>query len=204
MGRGGKRESAASVLAAVVAAAFFLFCFFALEWDFFLCALLSIGLFAGIFLLARPSAKVRSRLEEEERSAREKLRDARKDLAGIRACAQSIRDPELSGKAQRLARTADGILDYLEKHPDHVEGARRFLEYYQVNAAALLNRYVALQQEEMKTEEDGHLKQSACRAVDALTQAFEKQYRNLLQNELMDMDAEIQVIEQMIKMEGLL
>ena len=134
----------------------------------------------------------------------EKLRDARKDLAGIRACAQSIRDPELSGKAQRLARTADGILDYLEKHPDHVEGARRFLEYYQVTAAALLNRYVALQQEEMKTEEDGHLKQSACRAVDALTQAFEKQYRNLLQNELMDMDAEIQVIEQMIKMEGLL
>ena len=62
MGRGGKRESAASVLAAVVAAAFVLFCFFALECDFFLCALLSIGLFAGIFLLAMPSAKVLSRM----------------------------------------------------------------------------------------------------------------------------------------------
>ena len=58
MGRGGKRESAASVLAAVVAAAFFLFCLFALEWDFFLCALLSIGLFAGIFLGDIPGFRV--------------------------------------------------------------------------------------------------------------------------------------------------
>ena len=182
---------------------FFLICFFALQWNFLLCTLLAIGLFAGLMLLTRPSPMAMERLEEEA-TAREKLREARKDFVKIQECAQRIRDPQLSQKAQRLARSADGILDYLEKHPDRVEGARRFLEYYQTTAAALLNRYVVLQQEEMKTEEDGHLRQSACRAADALIQAFEKQYRNLLQNELMDMDADIQVIEQMMKMEGLL
>ena len=203
MKAGGKKEGLRSVLSSVVAAAFFLICFFALQWNFLLCTLLAIGLFAGLMLLTRPSPMAMERLEEEA-TAREKLREARKDFVKIQECAQRIRDPQLSQKAQRLARSADGILDYLEKHPDRVEGARRFLEYYQTTAAALLNRYVVLQQEEMKTEEDGHLRQSACRAADALIQAFEKQYRNLLQNELMDMDADIQVIEQLMKMEGLL
>ena len=89
MKAGGKKEGLRSVLSSVVAAAFFLICFFALQWNFLLCTLLAIGLFAGLMLLTRPSPKAMERLEEEA-TAREKLREARKDFVKIQAEPRAI------------------------------------------------------------------------------------------------------------------
>ena len=101
----------------------------------------------------------------------------------------------------RLHRMAAGILAYLEKHPDRIDMARRFIDYYQDTASSLLARYVELQNSGLDTPEIQKLKEDVKKATAALNKAFEQQFARIMSSEILDMDVEIRTIESMMKME---
>ena len=101
----------------------------------------------------------------------------------------------------RLHRTAAGLLAYLEKHPDRIDMARRFIDYYQDTASSLLARYVELQNSGLDTPEIQKLKEDVKKATAALNKAFEQQFARIMSSEILDMDVEIRTIESMMKME---
>ena len=203
--RQGGGETAAGFLAGIGAAAVFLFLFFGLRWNFFLCAALAVVLFAAFSLLFKPARKI-GRVEISAVSGGEelyrKLQEAKEDLDSIGRSMEQIEDVQIRSQSQRLHETASSILSYLEKHPEKIGTARRFIDYYQDTASSLLAKYVELERSGLHTEDAAQLEEKTKKALQALHQAFEGQFERLMRNELMDMDAELKLLEQTMKMEG--
>ena len=80
--------------------------------------------------------------------------------------------------------------------------ARRFIDYYQDRASSLLLKYIELQETRLDTKEVNSLKVNIKNAMGTLNIAFDKQFQKIMSNELLDVDAEIKLIEQAMKTEG--
>lgn len=115
---------------------------------------------------------------------------------------QQIKEPEVKRETQRLKQTAKNILAYLEKHPEKIRSARQFIDYYQETASSLLQKYIELQETELGTEDVMRLKGNTIKAIGTLNTAFEKQFQKLMYSEMLDMEAEIRLLEQTVKMEN--
>lgn len=162
-------------------------------------------MFAAFYFLLKPREKV-GRVYAENLPDAEELKkylaDGREDFQKIEACKNKIKDPAVKGEADRLNQTAGKILDFLEEHPQKIRLARQFIDYYQDTASSLLQKYVALQNTDLGTGEVQRLKNDTARAIHALNSVFDNQFQKLLRNEMMDMDAEIKLLEQTVRMEN--
>ena len=79
--------------------------------------------------------------------------------------------------------------------------ARRFLNYYLDTAAKLTSRYVEFQNTGLKSTEVENILNKTAESLLVLNSAFERQFTNLMHGELMDVEADISVLESMIHME---
>lgn len=193
-------------MSGLAAAVFFLAAFLGLHWNFFLCIVLAVLLFEGVYLLSRPRRRIGKIIVEDLENGEElekKLEEAREDFENIRRSMKQIEDAELREQSEQLHETAAHILKYLEKHPEKIGMARRFIDYYQDTASSLLGKYVELQESSLKTEEALRLKEDTKGAIKTLNRAFEQQFQRLMSSEMLDMDAEIKLLEKMRKMEGI-
>ena len=188
-----------------LAAAFFFITWLLLQWTFAVSALLSAGIYVAMTMLIKPVRKIGNvnlEIMPEGEALGRKLEEAREDFESIRVSMDSIEDPELKKESERLHRTAGTILAYLEENPQKILQARRFIDYYQDTASALLKKYVKLQEKGLRTREAMALMTQTRQAMETLNRAFEKQLEKLMQNELFDMEADIRLLKQTMKMEG--
>ena len=188
-----------------LAAAFFFITWLLLQWTFAVSALLSAGIYVAMTMLIKPVRKIGNvnlEIMPEGEALGRKLEEAREDFESIRVSMDSIEDPELKKESERLHRTAGTILAYLEENPQKIPQARRFIDYYQDTASALLKKYVKLQEKGLRTREAMALMTQTRQAMETLNRAFEKQLEKLMQNELFDMEADIRLLKQTMKMEG--
>ena len=124
-------------------------------------------------------------------------------LSGISAgAAGKILDPVLKQDAQTLLATAGSILKFLTDNPKKIPSARRYIDYYQETAANVLENYVELQDSRLATKEAQRILQNTKEAVATLKEAFQMQFEKLLQNELMDMEADLNLLKQTLRSEG--
>ena len=72
----------------------------------------------------------------------------------------------------------------------------------QKETAAAHDIHAAERDSGLDTLEVRNLKEKTKKAMTMLDQAFDQQFQRMMGNELMDMDVEIQMIEDMMKMEG--
>ena len=104
--------------------------------------------------------------------------------------------------AQALYATGARILTYLEENPDKIKLARRFFTYYLDTAAKLLARYVDFQNTGLHSEEVMEILCKTAESLPVLNKAFEKQFTHLMQGELLDVEADIELLKSTLKMEG--
>lgn len=121
----------------------------------------------------------------------------------IRQINDRIPDPEMSRKIDRMEQITVQILVILEKHPGKRHEARRFLNYYLPTTLKLLNSYADFDQQEIKTESVGQSMHNIERMLDTLLEAYERQLDQLFTTETLDISAEIQVMEAMLRRDGL-
>ena len=193
-------------LAAVFAAcAVFLTMFFGLRWELLPSALFGIGIYAGVYLILKPRRRIGGVDVEEIRGGEELARlpeEAGKDLRTIKRAAGEIRDPEVKKNAEKLYGTGARILDYLQKNPEKISMARRFFTYYLDTAAGLVDRYAQFEAAGLHTEEVEEILARTAKALPVLDHTFEKQFTRLMEGELMDVEAEIALLETTMEMEG--
>ena len=200
-----KKEICVIALSFVFDLFFFYFLFGVLRWNFLFSAVLAVLLYMALTLLLKPVRKIGKVKVETLRDGehlREKLEEARADLKSIERSMTKIRDLELKEESERLHRTAGNILKYLEKNPGKIPQARQFIDYYQDAASQLLEKYVDLQNTGLNTEDTRRLKVQTEEAIRTLNEAFENQFQKLMSEELLDMEAELQLLRQTMKMEG--
>ena len=200
-----KKEICVIALSFVFDLFFFYFLFGVLRWNFLFSAVLAVLLYMALTLLLKPVRKIGKVKVETLRDGehlREKLEEARADLKSIERSMTKIRDLELKEESERLHRTAGNILKYLEENPGKIPQARQFIDYYQDAASQLLEKYVDLQNTDLNTEDTRRLKVQTEEAIRTLNEAFENQFQKLMSEELLDMEAELQLLRQTMKMEG--
>ena len=69
-------------------------------------------------------------------------------------------------------------------------------------AAKLLTRYVDFQETELHSGEIAGILQKTAEALPVLNSAFEKQFAHLMQGELLDIEADLELLKSTLKMEG--
>ncbi|MBO5238314.1 MAG: 5-bromo-4-chloroindolyl phosphate hydrolysis family protein [Lachnospiraceae bacterium] len=199
-----RREALANICVALLAGAGFLILLFLLKWNFFLVLFLTVGLYVGFSFLLKPRQKIGNINIEDIPDGEElhrRLNEAKEDFDSIARSMNRIQDPEVWQQADRLNRIAEGIIKHLEQHPEKIKLARQFIDYYQDTASNVLSQYVELQESNLQTEEVKRLKEKTKQSLETLNVAFEQQFQKLMRNEMLDMDAEMRLLEQTVKME---
>lgn len=198
-------ETIVSVVSGVAAGIAFLVLLFLVKWNFFIDTALALGIFASLTFLLKPREKIGSIYVEglpDGEELKKYLEDAREDFTAIETCKRKIRDLEVKTEVEKLNQTAEKIIAFLEENPGKIRLARQFIDYYQDTASSLLQKYVKLQDTNLSTNEVQKLKAETAKAVKTLNTVFEGQFQKLLRNEMMDMDAEIRLLQQTAKMEN--
>lgn len=201
-----KREGIRSLLAGAAASLFFLLLFLELGWSFPVSLLFAVLLFAAVWLITKPERKGKNagwQPDDQEKELLRSMKEARKDFESIRRSMGRIRDGQLRQQTEEMCRAAGNVLAYLEKHPEKIPAARRFIDYYQDTASALLAKYVELESAGLTEGQTQGLTENMKRAAAALTEAFQKQLGKMVENEVTDMEADVAVLEQVMRMEGL-
>ena len=162
-------------------------------------------MFLGLSLITKPKkiqGKIPLDMRPDAAYLKERLEEAKEDFDSIRRSMEKIQDQEIREESGKLYKTSSNILAYLEKNPDRISMAGRFIDYYQDTASSLLKKYVELQNSGLDTPDARSLKNNTKKAISMLNKAFDQQFQRMMRNELTDMDVEIQMIENMMKMEG--
>ena len=191
--------------AAVVSAVAFLFLYLRLHWGLVIAVLLAVGIYFGLFFFLKPNRKIAG-IDAESvpggEALLQMLDEGEADLRSLAASARAVSDPAVRREAEALCDTGRRILDYLNENPEKIKSARRFFTYYLDISSKLLNRYVEFQETGLRSEEVRDILKQTAEAIPVLTRAFENQFTHLMQGELMDVEADIELLKSTLKMEG--
>ena len=106
------------------------------------------------------------------------LADMQKQLDTLHALNEALPEPQLSAAMTRMEKAGRSIVEAVEANPEKAKQVRRFANYYLPDAVNVLQQY-------------------------AIATAFENQLDALYAAESMDLSADITVLQNMLKGQGL-
>lgn len=189
------------LLSGILAAAVFLVFFFVLDIGLVPSLLVALAAYAaGFFFLFKVK---KPEVLAGESSLKAALEEGKRKLAEIQGLEKKIKKPSMVSQIKDIEGIIAKILAKIERDPSRLRLAHQFLNYYLESVINILNKYVELGAQNV---EDEDIKKSLAK-VEAMLQtirdAFDKQLGRLLSDDAMDLDAELETLEQAIKMEGL-
>ena len=131
------------------------------------------------------------------------LRRGREAVRRIQELNDAIPDYRMSAKLKQIEILTSSILSQVEKKPDKRREVRQFMDYYLPTTIKLLEQYVSLQDVGLPGENitTGMARIEAM--LDKVIVAFQKQLDGLFARDVVDITADIQVMEQMMAQNGL-
>lgn len=171
-------------------------------WQIALCLALAAALWAAVYKFG-PATTL---LEEDVTGntlVDQALREGRDLLIQLEQADQAIPDPQVSLCIQEIAGLTRQILAAVEQHPGAVGQIRRFLNYYLPTLLRLLQQYAALDD---ISAGGGNIQQSRRKiegVLESSRQAFQRLLDSLYASQALDIAAEIEVMDQLMKEEGL-
>ena len=127
----------------------------------------------------------------------------RESVRQLRQLNDQIRDEYLTLQMARMEKSSNLIFDTVAEHPDRVGKIRKFLNYYLPTSLKLLESYKTLSAKGLEGENIRGTLDSIKNSMDMIASAFEKQADALFDDENMDITTDIDVLEHVLKTEGL-
>lgn len=163
---------------------------------------------AGVYLAAAKLCPVQvTRYEKPFMTGRE---DADEMLAAIdqgvrqlHALNEAIPDDALSASIARMEQAGAGILAELEGSPDKAGQLRRFANHYLPDAVKILSLYARLDASGVKGENARAAQAAVEENAASIATAFENQLDALFAAEALDLDTDLEVLQNMLKGQGL-
>ncbi len=124
-------------------------------------------------------------------------------IADIRRLNDEIPDERISAQIDLIERLTAQIFDCVRKNPKKLSQIRQFLNYYLPTTIKLMEQYVTLQNQSLKTENITEGMQKIEDLLDKVIIAFQRQLDALFEADVVDITADIRVMEQMMASEGL-
>ena len=178
---------------------------FLLNWPILVSAVLSLGVFAGIYLISKPRRKIGGLLVDDIDNGEELkalMDDAYEDMVILEKASHQISNTGIKEETVRLHKTGTNILEYLTKNPDRISAARRFFGYYLDTARDIIEEYLSFQKSGLKTEDVLRVSKATQDALPVLNEAFEKQFNSLMENDIMNIEANIKLLKMNLEMDS--
>lgn len=121
----------------------------------------------------------------------------------IRQADVDIEDEVMSEKIRRMQTVTAAIFQEVEAHPEKKPQIQRFMNYYLPTTLKLLNSYARIEAQGVTGENMAKAKADIERIADTLVEGYEKQLDTLYRSEAVDIAGDVNVIENMMKRDGL-
>lgn len=173
-------------------------------WHFLICAAVSVLVF---FVLKKIFPGTVELVEEPvstgdaERDAL--LADGKTAVSELQKIGAKVKDRTVAQKVDTIAELTAKLYDDVRKDPSDFRPVRRFTDYYRPTTEKLLRRYTELQDSEIESENICGAKKRIEDMLDSIITAYQKELNSLYENDLVDITADIQVMEQKMAAEGL-
>lgn len=125
------------------------------------------------------------------------------DFNWLEEARENLNDKELSAQLRRMQRTAKNLLNHLEKNPERIALAYKFIDYYQDRAVKIVKQYQELEETQLSTDKVQDLKSRMKQTLSALDDAYQDQFEHVLNDQIISVDAELTVMEQQLDAEGI-
>lgn len=161
-------------------------------------AVVALVVIAVVVLAFRKPKQTAEDLVREERESI--LKNARVSLMKLRTAAMRVRDEEIRGSADRFCASMDRILRILKEQPEDLPRARKFLNHTLPLTGGILEKYSRLEQNGVVTEE---VRRRTVASLQQMEQAVGQQHDALFDNDIVDITAEMEVLNQLCMQSGL-
>lgn len=141
--------------------------------------------------------------EAEQQTYAELYEKAQKDYLAIDAAEKTLQDGDIRAELAELQPISVRIMDYMGTHPEKIPLARKFVTYYQDRTAALVKEYLEFERTGLSTEQVEATKAKIRGTLAAMDEAYTAEFEKLLSDKLLDVDAELKVMEQTLAAEGI-
>ncbi len=131
------------------------------------------------------------------------VNQGRRSVERIRQLNDEIPDYKVSAQLKQIEILTASIIDQVEKKEDKLKQTRQFMNYYLPTTIKLLEQYVQLQDVGLRGENISAGMQQIEELLDKVIVAFQKQLDSLFERDVVDITADIQVMEQMMAAQGL-
>lgn len=131
------------------------------------------------------------------------IRQGREMIEQIRRSNDKIEGEEISAKMDRMEAVAQKIFEQVQEHPEKLPDIRRLMNYYLPTTLKLLDAYEQFERQPVQGENIRSAKQQIENTLDTINLAFENLLDKLFTDEVLDVSADITVLETMLKQEGL-
>ena len=125
-------------------------------------------------------------------------------LAEIRKENDLIPDAQLTAQMNQLDKVANQIFHTVAEHPEKAPQIRRFMDYYLPTTLKMLTGYRKMDERQVKGQNANETRAQIREAMDTVLKAFDKQLDALYQDELLDISTDIDVMETMLRQDGLI
>lgn len=133
----------------------------------------------------------------------EMLAGIEKELAKLHAVNDAIPDAALSASMSRMEKAGRSIAEVVEASPAKARQIRRFANYYLPDAVKVLEQYATMARQGVRGENAANVKAEVERNAESIATAFENQLDALYAAESMDLSADLEVLQNLMKGQGL-
>lgn len=131
------------------------------------------------------------------------LTEMQQQLDTLHALNEALPDPQLSTAMARMEKVGRSIVETVEATPAKAKQVRRFANYYLPDAVNVLQQYAKLAKQGVRGENAASIRAEVEHNAASIATAFENQLDALYAAESMDLSADLTVLQNMLKGQGL-
>ena len=131
------------------------------------------------------------------------IKDGNLAISEMKRLNTSIKDEKISADIDRLEDLSAKIFAQVKSDPSKLPQIRKFMDYYLPTSLKLLQTYAELDSQGVEGENITESKHRIEQTMDTLVHAFETQLDQLFAADAMDISADIDVMQNMLRADGL-
>ena len=124
-------------------------------------------------------------------------------LRHIREVNDAIADEDMSDKIRRIEELTGKIFKLLDERPEKSGELRSFMNYYLPQTLKILENYAKLEAQGIEGDNINEAKAKIEGMMDKLVDGYETQLDKLFADDVLDISADLKVMEQMLEKDGL-
>ena len=139
----------------------------------------------------------------EQREIHRIKKDGQEYLGQLAELKKGIVSDEMRKKVEQMEALTARIFVCASEHPESISQTDRLFKYYFPSVLKLLKVYEDVEKQPIQGENIKKTKKEIEDSLDTMNQALEKLFDEMFQNVAMDISSDIQVLEVMLKQDGL-